>query len=896
MSSDQLSTQAQSDYLAGRFAEAETALEESLRRAERSGEDGTDVAYWLARVQLLLDRPDALERYEQRLRRGPASPRATIWFVDLLWRAGRLERAEAVWKSLRGNRRIVSLEETPLLEARSLLRQGELARAEQVLRDAAPQSGIAQAERLLLLAWVLTGQGQIQRAGELLHGMTAPYSGPALQHWRALWQARHEPQKLEFSALSVSARVLPLIRGQQTRLEGNSDEAVRQLTAGSDEEAILPFLRYALACLGREDFAALLASQPGLFLALRCRARETLERFRRREASAAEFLDALDRAAAVQYFPYPIWRRLASLLVKRSMTPDEVAGLVAEGDAADQPNRLRVAFELTDLLPAADALHLLTQWAKPQILSHGEKLRDYIGIQILRKVVESGAAEIPPTVEPLPTDDPRVALTRFLLRPGVETCPAVCRYLLEQRERLPDLAQCLLLHQAVATDNLPETLTLLAGRAPSVPPQFVLRTLAYALSRRPAHVGLRRAIAEWLSRADLAALPPEGRTLALQVGLLPLDPERADPPAGVPLVPWLLHQTSQNVAKEQFAQALAWVRRALAEDPALNDAGPQVEAVQAALPELERLARADVLARVARFHPEQPPWAAPLLVEAVELLDAAEPTFLPAASRGDIEAARAVLAQVAGRPELTTQLSHPLALIYHRGALFLEERAPDEASTLWTLAWQCWSVLLRSADGRRSVLLNHLLGIHRRWLNVYLSSNRIDRARRHWEWVHRAGFNSDELAAWRNDLAAEYITLAREASKQGTIPEGWSGNHEKGLEPLRRLLSLDRDNPRLLTALIEMCLDWLMDCYNNQDFAGLYRQVERFTPIALKLARVASEADLASRGALSDFTKFRAFMAPDLAARITLYREALRFNPANDNVRHLLEKAEASGA
>jgi hypothetical protein len=87
-----------------------------------------------------------------------------------------------------------------------------------------------------------------------------------------------------------------------------------------------------------------------------------------------------------------------------------------------------------------------------------------------------------------------------------------------------------------------------------------------------------------------------------------------------------------------------------------------------------------------------------------------------------------------------------------------------------------------------------------------------------------------------------------------------------------------------------------MDCYNNQDFAGVYRQVERFTPIALKLARVASEADLAARGALSDFTKFRAFVAPDRAAKVALYREALRFNPANDNVRHLLEKVEASGA
>ena len=43
-----------------------------------------------------------------------------------------------------------------------------------------------------------------------------------------------------------------------------------------------------------------------------------------------------------------------------------------------------------------------------------------------------------------------------------------------------------------------------------------------------------------------------------------------------------------------------------------------------------------------------------------------------------------------------------------------------------------------------------------------------------------------------------------------------------------------------------------------------------------------------ARAAVADFYKFRGFVAGDHSRKVALYREALRFNPSNGNVRDLL--------
>src|SRR5262249_39150461 len=125
-------------------------------------------AYWCARVRFLLGRADALAEFEAVLRTLGGSPQATAWYVDLLWRAGRIDRAEQVWKPLRTNKRITSCDEAPLLEAGTLLRRGEASAAERILQEANPGNGVVWVERRLLLAWALTTLKQFDRAREVV--------------------------------------------------------------------------------------------------------------------------------------------------------------------------------------------------------------------------------------------------------------------------------------------------------------------------------------------------------------------------------------------------------------------------------------------------------------------------------------------------------------------------------------------------------------------------------------------------------------------------------------------------------------------------------------------------------------------------------------------------------
>src|SRR5262249_13089205 len=70
--------------------------------------------YWRARVGILQHDTSALTDYESALKRLGGSPQATAWYVDLLSRAGRADRAEQVWKAVRANKRVLGCDEGPL--------------------------------------------------------------------------------------------------------------------------------------------------------------------------------------------------------------------------------------------------------------------------------------------------------------------------------------------------------------------------------------------------------------------------------------------------------------------------------------------------------------------------------------------------------------------------------------------------------------------------------------------------------------------------------------------------------------------------------------------------------------------------------------------------------------
>ncbi len=916
-------------------------------------------AYWLARVRLGLGRAEAVADYEKALRTLPASPQATCWFVDLLGRSGQLDRAEGVWKTVRGSRRVAACDEAPLLEARALLRRDDTTAAERVLTDANPRGGVVQVERLLLLAWVLSGRGDAGRAAECLRQAEAgPYPAAAIQAWQRLHELRAAPAPDWPEAPAACADWLA---GQRARAEGRHDEAQATLRAASLPVPLRPFARYALACLGADDFAAVLASQPGLFLAQRCRARLALDQFLRRRGTPGELLEALQKAEAAGYRPHGAehYRRLALALKQRNPHAEDLRRLAdapaAEGEAAAR-NALRAAAEVAArLLPPAEALGLLLDWVRQGRVQRDDALRPAVGRQLLRLLLlcPRGAGEpgevlgaagallgsdsLPGLVREwlgmaeggaAPADEgqagPLVLLWRaaVALRDGVADPPRWREQVAGARGHVPlrGVAQALLLREAAGRRDVAAVVALLedvdAWRGfTSGPPRLAVEAATALAGVAAAHPRWRAALARWLQVWPADLLGAEAHPLAVRAGLVRAEATAADVPPGLPPVPWLLHQAAQAALREDAREALAWVGRARALDPDLASAGEGAAVVRAALPELERLARAQLLSEVIRLDAEQPAVAPRLLVDAVARLDA-DPGGLAvfdAAGRGDRDAARQALAAVAERPDVSPGLAHHLALVYHRAAEFLEERGrTDAAAPYWRLAWRCW--LRRLASLAPPVagdhpLLAHLLGIHRRRVTALLAREQVEPARRHWALVQElpevarpagealAAVLAERAAQFREELATEYLVATREAMRYGDIPQGWRADYEKGLAGLARLLSLDRGNVRLLLALVETCNEYFHDCYANEDARRLWEGVERYTPFALQLAVLADrrEADLTARAALAEFYKFRGFVAPERERKRSLFREALAFDPRNENVRELLAQAENPG-
>jgi hypothetical protein len=927
-------------WLAG-DADAEALFHEAVNAAKalRNNDLLGEAAYWRGRARLLFGRADAVAEYEAVLRSLGGSPRGTAFFVDLLWRAGRVDRAEQVWKSVRGNKKVSGSEEGPLLEARAVLRRGELAAAEKLLTEAAPAGVVAQAERLLLLAWALTAQKHHDRAQETYESAAKlPYPAAALEAWRVALDRRADGQPVDLAEPGpLPPGLAALFRGQQERLAGHAEAAAAALREAAAQPAVSSFARYALAALGLDDAAALLAAQPGLFLAVRCRARSARERFRHREAPPGELLDAAQQAASLADAP-PLTDdplvRLAAAVKARDVAA--LSRMIAEGDPLTRRNALRAAAEIDEpgLLPGF-ALHRLLEWASLDWVAADPDLRAFLGRLALRRALREGA-EATDLAALLP-GEPLLALLGGPAAEGpslaeagadVVRLAAAARQLstwgqdgqappdeerarwreavrsASARARLRGPAQALLLHEAAHRLDADAVVALLADLDAwrsfrPAPPAATLRAVLAVVTARPALPAWRTALPRWLGVWGVAVLGEAGATLAAQAGLA--EGALAEPPPGVPAAPWFLHQAGRALGRGDARSALAAVRRAQEASPDLP------EAARDALPELERAALSQTVADAAR-----PDGAAAepasLFAGLIALLGATPggDAVLSAAAAGDTARTRAALDDLAERADLPPALAHHLALIDTRAAEALEEQGGGAAAEpRWRRAWANWLRFLggEAPAGADDVLLGHLLGGLRTRLSGLLARGEVDDARRQWELLQALPGLAppalkDDLAGrverCRDELATDYLLTMREAMRYGSVPEGWRADYEKGLGHLRRLLSLDRDNVRLLTALVEVCDEWFLDLYNATDPPGLTAQVERFTPFALQLARLVEErpGDLSARAALADFYKFRGFVCRDREQKAALYREALRFNPANENVRDLLAELE----
>ena len=390
-----------------------------------------EAAYWLGRVRLLLGRSNAVSEYENVLKETRGTPQAVAWLVDLLWRAGRVDRAEQVWKSVRGNKKVTACDEGPLLEARVLLRRGEAAPAERLLNEAAPGNGVVQVERRLLLAWTYMTLKQYERAREQFDAaMEGLYPAAALESWQVLLEKRQAGSSATPDEVGRPPALAALLRGHEALAAGRTEEAVAAFREATP--AAQPFARYALACLGHDDPAGVLASQPGLFLALRCRAWLAMERFRKRQATPAELLDSVQQAASAGW-KHPAadhFRRLAQALSLSHPTTDDLRALMEESpaDPSARRNLLRVVLEAAvRRLPAPAALELLldssgsAEWTDDirTLLS-----RQLLRLLLMRRAASAGAEPTPPqetavlaAVERLTPGDGLAALVRAWLLP-----------------------------------------------------------------------------------------------------------------------------------------------------------------------------------------------------------------------------------------------------------------------------------------------------------------------------------------------------------------------------------------------------------------------------------------------------------------------------------------------
>ena len=415
-------------WLTGEPDQAEPLLASAAAALAREpGGAAGEAAYWLARIQLARGRFEAVADYERTLRTLPASPQGTCWFVDLLWRAGQLDRAEGVWKTLRGNRRVTACDEAPLLTARALIRRDETTAAERTLVDTQPRGGVTQVERLLLLAWATAAHGQTERAADYLRqAEDGPYPPAALQAWQRIFRLRTavRPEWPE-----VPAHLADWDAGQRARAEGRRDDALTALQRAARLGPVQTFARYGLACLGEGDLGAVLAGQPGPFLAQRCRMRQILERFCRREATPGELLEGLQQAETAGYRPVGAehYRRLALALKQRHPHAEDLRRLAeapaAEGEAAAR-NALRAAAEAAvRLLTPAQAIPLLLGWVQEGRLQLDATLRPTAGSHLLRLALSDSVgadnpAEALAAAESLLGANSFVGLTRAWLGVG----------------------------------------------------------------------------------------------------------------------------------------------------------------------------------------------------------------------------------------------------------------------------------------------------------------------------------------------------------------------------------------------------------------------------------------------------------------------------------------------
>jgi hypothetical protein len=497
------------------------------------------------------------------------------------------------------------------------------------------------------------------------------------------------------------------------------------------------------------------------------------------------------------------------------------------------------------------------------------------------------------------------------------------------------LASGLLLEEAARQGDVTSVIELLeeeleqGGGWRGVPPGFAIRALEAMALAQPTHPGWRSVLPRWLRSWS------GGVESGILAGLAGVGAPMFEAPAGYEPVAWLLHQAARALGRNDARAALACLERALLLAPDLPGV-PSRDAALTAMPLIRRRAHAQTLAHTlesltsnhssfcnlqsAIRNPKHSPLPEILDDLAGILLKSPQgQALLRIAETGDVIALQSALADLmeesgdVARPE---RLTHHLALLALRLAKQHEEQEDDSALPWWRRAWVCWLRWLITCrlQSQRGSVLGHLLGLARQRITELLASSQEESvaiARRYYQLVGElpvlaSGIPGEhtrevsellghEVKRFRDELATEYLLITREAMRFGEIPEGWRSDYERGTAMLERsLLCFESDNVRLLTTLMEICVDWFVDLYNANDGRRLFRELDRYTPHAIHLARLVSErpGELAARAVLSQFYKFRGLLSADPAQKRAFYQTALDFNPGNSNARELLAELD----
>lgn len=824
----------------------EQAAQEFSQALEQSSSDELtgESAYWLARMRIRAGNLDAINEFETTLRQLGGSPRITCWFVDLLWRVGNFERAEQIWKAVRANRKAKQCEEYTLLEAKSLLHQGEYDKASDILENVSLNHGILQSERTLMLTWIAMESDKVEEARDyFIDGIY----GLMPETVRDLWAEVLDVREGELSAsevlsnLSLQGTQQRWVEAQQARADGDLYRAKEILTTLNEYEPLKAFVLYARAAIEQSDlYASISSRRPGQFFAVRCRLHIAVRLYCHRNSGIEDVLTAIEQAERAGYQSRHLGP-LKQFILQLQQNPT-VESLWLSGDS----NRRRAALERLIRQGSPDEqLRRLFTWSR-DVVEESTTLREAIGTHLLR-----------------------------LLLIRTESEPTVEEVLWQAKRLLHDHAQIDAVRQLLSDRPLPsETST------ESVAMQ--LWQLAHRLNEAKTAEQRRDCM------NDLQPFLEQGRGRNLASMLADYEAQasgRVLPTPSPGYAPEMaLHYASRAWFASEHSKAMEWATLVDQEQPEL-------------LSELSKLRQAQLLSQLLHFDDSHSRQSSFELVGFVEQLQTREDgrQIFELAQNHHWDEAREQLASLTLQEDLPEALAHHLAIAYHRAALAYESHGQLEfAADMWQLSWNAWLQKLPMVDeGVRDRVFNHLLDHHRQTVSRLLAQGQVDLARMYWSMVFTLPESmSHHLESFRETLAMEYLLSTREKMKSDDIPEGWRADYEAGLLHLRRFLSLDRDNRRLLTALVEICNDWFLDLYDNEDHSELKKQVERFTMFARQLAKMLTDDDLPAKTALAEFYKFRGYIAATIDERIALYREALEFNPANENVRELLSELE----